>query len=255
MEGKTLKGKRPPAPVFRLAGLTAAISGAPVMKSMGRAYRARGVSNPDIAFDVSGLARRLQEMNPHSSWETCCYVASARQFYVHLLSFEGFALHASAVVMDGGAFLFSADSGTGKSTHASLWLSHFGMDRAYVLNDDKPLIRKVEGRYLAYGAPWCGSSGLHKNESAPVKGVAFLARDKADWIRPLSSREALPELLRQSDPLVKKEAAGSLLTLLDDFLQHVPVYLMGCTISENAVCIAHGAMAGNGRTDGCTLMA
>ncbi len=255
MSGMTLNENRTQAPVFRLAGLTAAISGAPVMKSTGRDYRVRGVSRPDITIDVSAYARLLQDKNPGLEWEICCYTASARQFYVRLLPFEGFVLHACAVVLDGGAYLFSADSGTGKSTHAALWLSHFGKSRAYILNDDKPLIRKQDGKYLAYGAPWCGSAGLGVNKSAPIKGVAFLTRDETDWIRPLSNREALPHLLRQSDPLVRVEQMGALVSLLGDFLQSVPAYLMGCTISENAVSIAHGAMAGKGGTDGWHLMA
>lgn len=253
MESRTPQMNR--APVYRIAGLTAAISGADFLKQAGRDYLTGDVSRPDIAFDAAGPARLLQEKNPQADWATCCYVASARQFYVHLLPFEGFVLHACALVLDGGAYLFSADSGTGKSTHASLWLSRFGAARAYILNDDKPLIRRRQGQYLAYGAPWCGSAGIQKNRSAPIKGVAFLTRGGSDWIRSLAPREALSRLLCQSDPQVRFERMGTLLPMLGDFLANVPMYLMGCTISENAVRTAYGAMAGDGRAHGCIQMA
>jgi hypothetical protein len=255
MAGNPPQKKHSKTPMLCISGLTTAISGSDLLRRAGQDYRIKDVSHPDIAFDVSGYARLLQEKNPQFSWETCCYVASAKQFYVRLLPFEGFVLHACAVVLDGDAYLFSADSGTGKSTHAALWLSHFGNARAYILNDDKPLLRKMEGRYMAYGAPWCGSSGLGVNKSAPVKGVAFLSQDETDWIRPLSNREALTQLLRQSSPQVRFEQMGALIALLGDFAQSVPAYVMGCTISENAVLTAHGAMAGNGRTDDCIRMA
>ena len=67
-------------------------------------------------------------------WESE-YYCSAYRFYTQLVDFSGLMLHSSAVIMDGRAYLFSAPSGTGKSTHTQLWLDVFG-DRATILNDD-----------------------------------------------------------------------------------------------------------------------
>ena len=74
-------------------------------------------------------------------------------------------LHSSAVVVDGYAYLFSADSGTGKSTHTGLWKQHFG-DRAYIINDDKPAIRKVDGEWYVFGTPWSGKTDTSVNPRA-----------------------------------------------------------------------------------------
>ena len=83
-------------------------------------------------------------------------------------------LHASAVVVDGDAYLFSAPCGTGKSTHASLWLKYLKHKNPYILNDDKPAIRIVNDNIYVYGTPFSGKTDKNKNEKANLKGIAFL---------------------------------------------------------------------------------
>ena len=78
------------------------------------------------------------------------------RFYCELIHHSGFFLHASAVSLDNRAYLFSADSGTGKSTHTGLWLEYFGKGRAFLINDDKPALRKGDSGYLACGTPFSG---------------------------------------------------------------------------------------------------
>ncbi len=242
-------------PIFRIAGLTVAIAGADVLREWGDAYLADGEPEADLSFDVTEDAHGLQQKNPDVPWEKCLYAASASRFYMHLLPYNGFVLHASAVVLDGKAYLFSADSGTGKSTHAFLWCKHFGSDRAYILNDDKPIIRKVDGQHLAYGAPWCGSSGISVNHCAPIQGLAFIHQCKHDWIRAMPQKDALIQFFRQSDPTIRRKFADALLTLLSDFMGQIPVFQMGCTVSENAVLTAYRAMERNVRATRCLHMA
>ena len=93
-----------------------------------------------------------------TSWreETVAYMESSRLFYRALLENDGFYLHASAVCVDGRAYLFSGPSGMGKTTHTRLWQQIFG-EKAQVINDDKPALRCLEGIWYAYGTPWCGT--------------------------------------------------------------------------------------------------
>ena len=82
--------------------------------------------------------------------ESIEYMETGKQFYCSLIFYEGSMLHASAVELDGKAYLFSGDSGAGKSTHTKLWQTVFG-ESAIVFNDDKPALRCVDGKWYAYG--------------------------------------------------------------------------------------------------------
>ena len=83
--------------------------------------------------------------------------------------------------MDGAAYLFTAPSGTGKSTHTRLWREVFG-DRVWMINDDKPMLRISENLVTAYGTPWNGKHHISRNASAPLKAIVQLNRGKENII-------------------------------------------------------------------------
>lgn len=152
------------------------------------------------------------------------YVESARQFYSRLLDYDGFYLHSSAVVKDGKAYLFSGPSGVGKSTHTGLWQQLFG-ENARVINDDKPALRYVDGKWYAYGTPWCGKDGININVKAPLAGVCFLKQGEENNIRRMSKFEAMQRVLGQTIYQFKtEELLDKLIKNLERFLKDIPVY-------------------------------
>ncbi len=167
---------------------------------------------------------------------------TAHDFYIALLNFNGFMLHSSAVEVDGQAYLFSAPSGTGKSTHTSLWLELFG-DKAQIINDDKPAIRITDNGIYAYGTPWSGKSDLNVNEGYPLGGICVLERSEHNFINPLDEGTAVFSILNQTIRPQAPEAMGQLLTLLDTVIKQVPVWKMGCNISVDAAKMAYEAMS------------
>lgn len=212
-----------------------------LMTSRGEKYLC-DVDNPDITIDYSGEAMdRLRRIAPHLSDEECELVYTAEQFYNKLLNFDGFMLHSSAVEVDGRAYLFSAPSGTGKSTHTKLWLDKFG-ERAQIINDDKPAIRIEKDGIFAYGTPWSGKDDLSVNEGFPVAGICVLERSSENFITPMDEGQAifsiLNQTLRPSDPA----AMSKLLELLDSVMKNVRVWKMGCNISPEAADMAYEVM-------------
>lgn len=159
------------------------------------------------------------------------------QFLQNILEQGGFCFHASAIQVDGEAVLFSADSGTGKSTHAGLWEKYLS-DRHQVvrLNDDKPVIRVNEDGVWAYGSPWSGKHVIHTNAKAPVKALVFLEQAPENSIRALTPQEAFSLVFPQTF-CMKTDARQRIhvLQLLDGFLRRVPVYVLACNISREAV--------------------
>jgi hypothetical protein len=151
--------------------------------------------------------------------------------------------HAAAIEMDGRAYAFSAPSGTGKSTHITLWRSRFGK-RVGMINGDKPFLREKEGVFTVYGSPWCGKEGWNKNTSAPLAGVTFLYQSKENTIARLETDKALPRVFAQ---LIKPPTASGVaacLAFADSLIKNVPIYCMGCNISPEAAELAYRTMSG-----------
>lgn len=152
-------------------------------------------------------------------------------------------LHGSAVAVDGRCYIFTAPSGTGKSTHTALWRSHFG-DRAVMINDDKPLIRLGRDEIRVYGTPWNGKHHLGSNISAPLCGICSLKRGEENRIRTMDRKRAFPILLGQIYRPYEDAAKMHQVLNLTEQLLKVPVYELECTISEEAVITAYETMRG-----------
>ena len=212
------------------------------MTAQAAAYKTDEKLTPNITIYLSDkyFADR-QAANPHLTLSQCEYIWTGSVFYDALINFSGFVLHASAVIMDSKAYLFSAPSGTGKSTHTSLWLKHFG-DRAQILNDDKPAIRITDEGIRVYGTPWSGKTDLNINTDAELAGVCFLERSPTNHIHELSKGEAIVQVLNQTLRPTDEKDMSQLLDTLDVVISKTPIYKMGCNISEEAAVMAYNAM-------------
>ena len=164
------------------------------------------------------------------------YLFTGVAFSDRLTYLGGLVLHGSSMAFDGEGVVFSAPSGTGKSTHTGLWREKYG-DRVVVLNDDKPAIRfNDRGRPIVYGTPWSGKTDMNCNAHAPLRGIVFLQRGAENAIRRLSVTEALLYMNRELQRPYHDAALGErLLDTATRLLQAVPAYLMNCTISDEAV--------------------
>ena len=150
-----------------------------------------------------------------------------------MLPFDRFFIHASVVKYQGKAYVFSAPSGVGKSTHAALWQQHFG---AKLLNGDKALIEVRDGQCIAHGSPVAGSSGIYEPDSAPIAAVYLLKQEKENRIAPVSPRAAFMALYSEAikdknDPAFNTK----LLDLITKTLSCVPVRCLGCLPEKSAV--------------------
>lgn len=156
-------------------------------------------------------------------------------------------LHAAVVCVDGVAYAFSAPSGTGKSTHVCLWLEML-KERAFVLNGDKPFLKKeADGTLRVYGSPWCGKEGWNRNTSAPLGGLCFLERAAGNRIRRMAPSEGVVRIFSQLLRPSTMDGVDATLTMANDVLTQVPVWLLGCNISKEAAELSFGAMHGGGK--------
>ncbi|MBQ4600755.1 MAG: hypothetical protein IJB17_03910 [Oscillospiraceae bacterium] len=171
------------------------------------------------------------------------YMDSCSVFYRQLLCFNGLLLHSSAVVMDGRAYLFSASSGTGKSTHTRLWQQVFGADRAQIINDDKPALRQIDGVWYAYGTPWSGKSTTSLNLRVPIAGICFLKQGKTNEIRKISAADAAFRVLEQTIRPKNSILTAMLLESVDKLVSQVETYEMQCNMEPEAAMLSYQTMS------------
>ena len=123
-------------------------------------------------------------------------------------------VHSSALICGGKAYLFSADSGVGKSTHTRLWLDAFG-DEVHIMNDDKPVLRIYDDRILACGTPFDGGSGIALNETYPLGAIIFIERGEENSVRVPSDKEVIQKLYFQTARMVGPKTAQEMLINFD----------------------------------------
>ena len=204
-------------------------------------YRCPPVEQPDIS--LADCWKLIQPLAPQYNQDDCEYMGTGGCFYLELLRHSGMMLHSSAVILDGRAYLFTAPSGTGKSTHTQLWLQQFG-SRAQILNDDKPALRKMDGTWYAYGTPWSGKTNLNIPTRAPLAGICMLERGPENRIAPAGCKEALLYLMSQTQRPRQKELAENFLVLLDDLITTVPLWKLQCNMDPQAAQVSCNAMSG-----------
>ena len=171
-------------------------------------------------------------------------LAVYRKIAERMPAYNTFLFHGSCVAVDGIGYLFTAKSGTGKSTHSRLWRELLG-DRAVMVNDDKPLIRvNADGTAVVYGTPWNGKHHLSTNAAVPLKAVCLLARSPHNSICEVTPSEAYPALLMQVYRPADSAAMQRTVLLLDRLLSSVSLFRLRCNMEAEAARIAFEAMKG-----------
>ena len=230
--------------LFDIAGLKVAMNclDSGLLFERSRAYlSADQNASPDFSVDIpdSVLGEKHAAL-PQLTVDECRYVYMGEAFYHKLLNFDGMLLHASCIAKDGMAYLFSAKSGTGKSTHTHLWLEH--LDGVSMINDDKPAVREIDGTFYACGTPFSGKNDESSNQLVPIRAIVFLERAAENSIERITPKEALPLFMSQTIRPAKKEYMIKMLDVLDRVLTDVPVYRLHCNISRDAVMTAYNGI-------------
>lgn len=196
-------------------------------------------------FELSPTDEEIEKFIANSA--VICTAQSAENFVILnmlcknvLESFDGFFFHSSSLMIDNEAYLFTAKSGVGKSTHTALWRKRFG-DKAKMINDDKPIIRKKDGRFFIYGTPWMGKSEIGSNIKAPVKAVFVLERSDENFAERVTVGEVFTRLLEATLVLPDRKNMAKLLMLFDEFFSSTQLFRLKCNTDISAAEVAYNA--------------
>ena len=156
-----------------------------------------------------------------------------------------FLLHAAVVELDGRGYAFSAKRGTGKSTHTELWNSRFAGQggsryRATVINGDKPLIRRApDGRFWAYGTPWCGKEGKGVNRRCPLNAICFLEQGPRNRVSVTATADAAARIMEATILPPDTDGQDRLAALVGATVRDIPALTLTCRPDMEAVEVAY----------------
>ena len=202
------------------------------------------VQPEDIALEREKATRENEVEGLPARSYTDAYLeltAVQRKITERLFDYDTLLFHGSTIAVDNQAYLFTAKSGTGKSTHTRLWRELLG-DRAIMVNDDKPFLEITKTGVIACGSPWNGKHRLGNNIQVPLKAICILERGEENSIEEITPKEALMMLIQQSSRPEDPKKMGKYLDLLDRLAQNVKLYKMRCAITPQAAKLAYETM-------------
>ena len=226
--------------VIRLAGLAFDFStDSPVLRAHLAPFVTEAAEDEEVialtAEELGGLKERLKKSESQRNDAYLEEMALLWAVNNQLMKRDGFFLHAAVVSLNQKAVAFTAPSGTGKTTHARLWLKCFG-SRAKMLNGDKPFIRRIDGVWTAFPNPWNGKEGMGGHESAPLRALCFLERSATgNRIRPIRKDEAFSKLFNQTVIPESADGVATYLTNINRLINEIPCYLLSCDQTDEAV--------------------
>lgn len=210
----------------------------------GQAKFSIDISPADITYERTKSAREdaLQGIPTRRfSDEYLETLAVYRKIAERMPDYDTFLFHGSVIAVDGVGYLFTAKSGTGKSTHTRLWRELFG-PRAVMVNDDKPLLKITDSGVIAYGTPWDGKHHLSNNISVPLRAVCILERGETNHIEPITKRDAFAMLMQQSYRPAAPAAMAKTMSLVDRLGSSVSLYKLHCNMDPEAARVAYNGM-------------
>ncbi len=179
--------------------------------------------------DWSRIDVRILDMNdvyPDSTGQRLFYTLGYAM-ETAVLAKGRMTFHSSSIAVNGSGICFSAASGTGKSTHTALWLEKY--PDAVMVNDDKPVIMREDGRILLCGTPWAGTTGINTNVIVPLKAVVCIKRGEENKIYPIDQITAIHRIIKESPKPYIPELMGEFMTRVGELVEGTDTYMLECT--------------------------
>lgn len=193
--------------------------------------------------DIEGERQRLlRKKNPGEHLEASTPEALERLHLCRRIAellpkYDRVLFHGSSLSIDGRGVLFTAKSGTGKSTHTRNWRHVFG-DRVKMVNDDKPFLHITQEGVTVYGTPWRGKHSLGENISAPLEVIYFVNRGEENRVESVTGRELYPLLLQQTYTPDDPKAMVKTMALVDRLSRNTRLLKLYCNMDPASALVA-----------------
>ena len=212
------------------------------MRRFCRDYLADGEPCFSVRADEAAVKRQSGLSEEPVTEEYAEALCLYREMAERLPLYDRAVFHAAAIEYAGKAYLFTAPSGTGKSTHIRLWRELLG-ERVQIINGDKPILHRTESGVVVCGTPYAGKEGWQTNCAAPLAGICFLRQGTKNSMVCINGQDAFLRLYAQTYR-PRTEAAVRKSVELVRALSAFPCRELTCDISEEAVGVSYEALTG-----------
>lgn len=191
-----------------------------------------------------GIAEAIYEGQPCPLYSPAELESTAvyRKIAAKLPEYDAIVFHGSAAAVGEKAYLFTAKSGTGKTTHTNLWLKN--IEGSYIVNGDKPILRLMDGKPTVCGTPWMGKEGCGCNKNVPLAALCFLNRGTENRIEKTELSRVYPRLIGQTYRPETGAMVAKTVRILEKIGQSVPLYELFCNMEDEAARVSYKGMAG-----------
>ena len=201
----------------------------------GEADIVASTNDKEIDFEKTQYA---DDMFSRGYCEGVCLYRSIAEQMPHL---DGFVFHGAAVEINGKGVIFTAPSGTGKTTHISLLMKNYP-ENIKIINGDKPIIRLIDGAWRLCSTPWAGKEGWKRNATAPLKSIVIVNRAEDNSIEAISPAACFEEIMSQIYLPCNGEARLCTFDLLDRMSSGVKFYRLRCNMSDDAATTSYSRL-------------
>lgn len=197
---------------------------------------------PDFTIEVpEDVLKEAISKNPEYSDDYIEALEIYRIICKKMLKYDAMLMHCAAISVDNEAYLFTAVSGTGKTTHISLWKKKF-KEKCIVVNGDKPILRLIDGKFYACGTPWRGKENYGENIMVPIKAICILERGEENSIKKIAPYDAISTVITQTLRTNDMDEMDKMLSLTDKLLEKVPFYRLKCNMNDDAADVSYNGM-------------
>lgn len=171
-------------------------------------------------------------------------LAVLRKISNEILAYDTFLMHGAVIGVGNNAYMFTAKSGTGKTTHIRKWLKN--IEGSYVVNGDKPFIKITDTEVIACGTPWCGKENMSTNCMVPLRAIVFMERGEKNEMREISFSEGFPYLFQQTYQPDNEEKMKKTLKLISGMKGKVRLYrYIFDNMQDDAFDVSYGTLTGD----------
>lgn len=207
------------------------------------------IYNGDKPADISVKVTEEELQKERDSSETefpdgyLEYICAYRQIATKLLDFDAFVMHGAVIQVDNKGIIFTALSGTGKTTHMLYWRKMLG-DRLTIINGDKPIIRFFDGVPYAYGTPWAGKENFNTNSRTELNEICLIERAEINKVMPLTGIQIVNVFVKQIYQPSAPGAISKTYDLANELLRYCNLRKICCTKDISAAETAYNAIWG-----------
>ena len=199
------------------------------------------LTDEDADFSVSAdMDEIMAEAEVGFSPEYSESIVIYRKIAEKLPLYGALVFHGAVIATENHAYAVTARSGVGKTTHITNWLKAFGGE-VHILNGDKPILRKIEGKICACGTPWQGKENMGRNEIKPINTIAFLGRAEKNEVFSIDSAKALMPFMSQIYIPNSEREAELALELAGEILESVSLYSLRVNMDVESAQVARAA--------------